>query len=93
MGSSSLPQNEKEMIETARLILRPWQESEADSLFKYAGDPDIGPIAGWPQHTSAQHSLEIIRTVRSERNGRACRQLRHHVYRRSSLGDHEAGRS
>ena len=63
MGSSSLPQNEKEMIETARLILRPWQESEADSLFKYAGDPDIGPIAGWPQHTSAQHSLEIIRTV------------------------------
>lgn len=63
MGSSSLPQNEKEMIETARLILRPWQESEADSLFKYAGDPAIGPIAGWPQHTSAQHSLEIIRTV------------------------------
>ena len=63
MGSSSLPQNEKEMIETARLILRPWQESEADSLFKYAGDPDIGPTAGWPQHTSAQHSLEIIRTV------------------------------
>lgn len=63
MGSSALPQNEKEMIETARLILRPWQESEADSLFKYAGDPAIGPIAGWPQHTSAQHSLEIIRTV------------------------------
>lgn len=51
------------MIETARLILRPWQESEADSLFKYAGDPDIGPIAGWPPHTSVQHSLEIIRTV------------------------------
>lgn len=63
MGSSALPQNEREMIETARLILRPWQESEADSLFKYAGDPAIGPIAGWPQHTSAQHSLEIIRTV------------------------------
>lgn len=63
MGSSAFPQNEKEMIETARLILRPWQESDADSLFKYAGDPAIGPIAGWPQHTSAQHSLEIIRTV------------------------------
>lgn len=63
MGSSALPQNEKEMIETARLILRPWQESDADSLFKYAGDPAIGPIAGWPPHTSAQHSLEIIRTV------------------------------
>lgn len=63
MGSSALPQNEKEMIETARLILRPWQESDADSLFKYAGDPAIGPIAGWTPHTSLQHSLEIIRTV------------------------------
>lgn len=63
MGSSALPQNEKEMIETARLILRPWQESEADSLFKYAGDPAIGPVAGWPPHTSIENSLEIIRTV------------------------------
>lgn len=63
MGSSALPQNEKEMIETARLILRPWQESEADSLFKYAGDPDIGPVAGWTPHTSIENSLEIIRTV------------------------------
>lgn len=51
------------MIETERLILRPWQESDAASLFKYAKDPDIGPIAGWPPHTSVEHSLEIIRTV------------------------------
>lgn len=51
------------MIETARLILRHWQESEADSLFKYAGDPDIGPIAGWAPHTSVENSLKIIRTV------------------------------
>lgn len=51
------------MIETERLILRPWQETEADLLFKYAGDPDIGPIAGWPPHTSVENSLEIIRTV------------------------------
>ena len=63
MGSFAFPQNEKEMIETARLILRPWQESEADSLFKYARDPDIGPIAAWPPHTSVENSLEIIRTV------------------------------
>lgn len=51
------------MIEAERLILRPWLESDAEALFKYARDPDIGPIAGWAQHTSAQHSLEIIRTV------------------------------
>lgn len=51
------------MIETERLILRPWEESDATALFKYASDPDIGPIAGWPPHTSVEHSLEIIRTV------------------------------
>jgi len=51
------------MIVTERLILRPWQESEADILFKYASDPDIGPIAGWSPHTSVENSLEIIRTV------------------------------
>lgn len=50
-------------IETDRLILRPWQESDAAALYKYASDPDIGPIAGWPPHTSVEDSLEIIRTV------------------------------
>ena len=42
------------MIETERLILRPWQETEAGILYKYACDPDIGPIAGWPPHTSVE---------------------------------------
>jgi len=51
------------MIETERLILRPWQDSDAESLFKYASDPDIGIIAGWMPHTSVEDSLEIIRTV------------------------------
>lgn len=51
------------MIETERLILRPWREDDAESLFKYAQDPDVGPIAGWPPHTSVENSLEIIRTV------------------------------
>lgn len=50
-------------IETPRLILRPWQEGDAESLYRYASDPDIGPIAGWPTHTSVENSLEIIRTV------------------------------
>lgn len=51
------------MIETERLILRPWRETDAPSLFKYASDPDIGPIAGWHIHSSVENSLEIIRTV------------------------------
>lgn len=51
------------MIETERLILRPWQENDAESLFKYAKDPDIGPVAGWLPHKSAEESLNIIKTV------------------------------
>lgn len=53
-------------LETERLILRPWAESDAAELYQYAKDPDIGPIAGWPAHTSAENSREIIRAVLSE---------------------------
>ena len=52
-----------QMIVTERLVLRPWLESDAESLYKYAQDPAIGPIAGWPPHTSVEDSLNIIRTV------------------------------
>ena len=48
---------------TERLILRPWKESDAESLFEYAKDPKVGPIAGWPVHTSVNDSLNIIKNV------------------------------
>lgn len=51
------------MIETGRLILRQWREEDAAALYKYASDPDVGPIAGWPAHTSVENSREVIRTV------------------------------
>lgn len=51
------------IIETERLILRPWHESDAESLFKFASDPDIGPIAGWHPHRSVDESRDVIRTV------------------------------
>ena len=52
-------------METKRLILRPWREEDAQSLFEYAGDPRVGPIAGWPPHTGVENSREIICTVLS----------------------------
>ena len=51
------------MLETDRIILRPWLDSDADTLFKYASDPEVGPRAGWPPHKSVEESLQIIRTV------------------------------
>ena len=48
---------------TERLLLRPWLDSDAEALFKYASDPDVGSRAGWPPHKSVEESLEIIRTL------------------------------
>ena len=53
-------------FETKRLLLRPWKLSDAEALYQYAKDPLVGPIAGWPVHTSVENSREIIRTVFSE---------------------------
>ena len=53
-------------LTTERLILRPWEESDAESLYEYAKDDRVGPVAGWPVHTSVENSREIIRTVLSE---------------------------
>ena len=50
-------------IETARLRFRPWAESDAEALFKYASDPDVGPRAGWPPHQSVEESMEVIRNI------------------------------
>ena len=52
-------------FETQRLILRPWMESDAESLYRYASDPRVGPPAGWPVHTSVENSRQIIRDVLS----------------------------
>lgn len=52
-------------LETERLILRPWSEEDAQDLYVYAKDPQVGPIAGWPPHTSVENSLEIIKNVLS----------------------------
>ena len=48
------------ILETERLILRPWKEDDADSLYQYAGDPEVGPVAGWPVHTSAERSSKMF---------------------------------
>lgn len=50
-------------METNRILLRQWKDSDAESLYKYASDPDIGDRAGWPPHKSVEESLQIIQTV------------------------------
>lgn len=52
-------------LETRRLILRPWQPEDAETLYTYASDPDVGTPAGWPAHTSVENSRQIIASVLS----------------------------
>jgi ribosomal-protein-alanine N-acetyltransferase len=55
-------------FETERFILRAWQLSDAEDLYRYASDPLVGPIAGWPVHTSVENSLETIKSVLAQPN-------------------------
>lgn len=48
-------------FETKRLILRPWTEDDAEDLFLYASDPDIGLSAGWPPHQNIEDSRNTIK--------------------------------
>ena len=53
------------LLDTKRLLLRPWCDADAESLYQYAKDHRIGPITGWPVHTSVENSREVIRNVLS----------------------------
>ena len=57
------------MLKTNRLILRKWKDTDAEDLFEYAKDPDVGPIAGWQPHRSVEESLYVIKNVL---NGAEC---------------------
>ena len=50
-------------METKRLILRKWKDDDAEELYKYASNPDVGPIAGWPPHKSIEESHDVIKNV------------------------------
>ena len=53
------------ILETERLILRPWREDDAEKLYNIASDPDVGPATGWPAHESVEQSREVIRNLLS----------------------------
>ncbi len=52
---------ENVVLETDRLILRPWRETDAADMFEYAKDPEVGPNAGWKPHESPEESLGIVK--------------------------------
>ncbi|MDO5410713.1 MAG: GNAT family N-acetyltransferase [Lachnospiraceae bacterium] len=57
------------ILSTERLLLRPWKETDAESLYQYAKNPLVGPSAGWPPHKSIDESRDVIKNVLS---GKEC---------------------
>ena len=85
------------VIETERLILRPWQVSDAEDLYTYAKDPEVGPPAGWPPHTDVENSRQIILSVLSKpeiyavckKNGKAIGSIGLHLKGSTDMTDRE----
>lgn len=55
-------------LETKRLIIRDWKESDAEDLFAYAKDSDVGPMAGWKPHADLDESKQILQMFMRERD-------------------------
>ena len=53
-------QIDKKQIETERLVLRPFIESDLDDFYEYASVEGVGEMAGWHHHESIKKSQEIL---------------------------------
>lgn len=47
-------------IETDRLILRPWRESDLADFFEYASVDGVGQMCGWLPHKDMEESRKIL---------------------------------
>ena len=48
------------VIETKRLLLRPFIESDLEDFYTYASVPGVGERAGWPHHETIETSKQIL---------------------------------
>lgn len=55
-------------IETDRLILRAWQETDINDFYEYASVEGVGEMAGWKHHDSIDVSKKILESFILEKN-------------------------
>ncbi|NLD19511.1 MAG: GNAT family N-acetyltransferase [Clostridiales bacterium] len=58
-----MEKNNVPTLETERLILRMWSRKDAEALYNYAKNPNVGPHAGWKPHESVAESRLVIKTL------------------------------
>ena len=47
-------------LETPRLILREWKETDLDDFFEYASVDGVGQMAGWQPHKNIEESKFVL---------------------------------
>ncbi|MCR4706720.1 MAG: GNAT family N-acetyltransferase [Clostridiales bacterium] len=50
-------------METPRLRLREWRETDAQDLYESACDPYIGPACGWKPHRTEEDSRKVLTEI------------------------------
>lgn len=58
----------KTTLETSRLLLRPFRESDLQDFYAYASVPGVGEMAGWPHHTSLDTTRTVLAMFLAEKN-------------------------
>ena len=51
------------ILETERLILRPWAIEDAEELFQLAKDEHVGPPCGWSPHKDVEESKYVLTNI------------------------------
>ncbi len=47
-------------LETERLVLRLFRETDLEDFYAYASEEGVGVHAGWPRHESIEESRRIL---------------------------------
>ena len=75
-------------LETRRLILREWRETDADDLYAYAKSDKVGPMCGWKPHKDILETKEILKQF-SEQDETWALELKETGRVIGSLGEHK----
>lgn len=54
------------VLETERLILRDFYQTDLDDFYEYAKHPEVGPMAGWKPHESKEETFGILTSFRKK---------------------------
>jgi len=56
------------VIETERLMLRAWRESDLDDFYEYASVEGVGEMAGWKHHECVEETRLILHAFIAEKS-------------------------